>query len=186
MSLKGPLKEIIVGDGLLLKLLRLESAADIFKVIDLNRHYLRKWLPFVDNTWKVEDTENFIKSVLNTTSSRPDIVYEIRYKNQFAGLIALKEIDRWNMRTELGYWLDPQFEGMGIMTQCCRSLLDFAFRKMKMHRIQIKAGIGNAASCRIPEKLGFKFEGIERSGEKSSEHFIDIEVYSMLRNEWIH
>jgi ribosomal-protein-serine acetyltransferase len=185
MPLLSPIKEIIVGEGLILKMLRPESSPVIFKTIDINRHYLRKWLPFIDNTWKEEDTDIFIKSILKASGPKRDMVFEIWYLEDFSGLIALKEIDRWNKRTELGYWLAPHFEGLGIITKCCRTLLDCAFKKMGMNRIQIKVGIGNARSSKIPEGLGFKFEGIERSGEKFQDHFIDLEVYSMLKEEWL-
>lgn len=184
MNLPGSSIKIVVADDLFLTLLSEDSAAPLFKSIDTNRHQLRKWLPFVDNTWKIEDTEMFIKSILHTSGPKPDLVYEIRYREQFAGLIALKEIDRWNKRTELGYWLDPHWQGQGLMTKCCKALMAYAFKNMKMNRIQIKVGIGNASSSRIPEKLGFKFEGIERHGEKFHDHYIDLEVYSMLRHDW--
>jgi len=185
MSYLLPTSEIIAGDDLVLKLLNEKSAAHIFKIIDSNRKSLRKWLPFVDNTRRVENTEIFIKSVLNSNSPKPDIIYEIWYRYHFAGIIALKEIDHWNKRTEMGYWLDPQFEGLGIMTKCCISLLDCGFKKLMMKRIQIKVGVGNAKSARIPEKLGFALEGIERSGERFPDHYADLEVYSMLKEEWL-
>jgi len=70
------------------------------------------------------------------------------------------------------------------MTKCCSVLIDLAFKKLGMNRIQVKAGIGNAHSSRIPEKLGFKFEGLERAGEKFADHYIDLEVYSLLKKEW--
>jgi ribosomal-protein-serine acetyltransferase len=184
MPFTGPIKEITVEEGLILKMLRQESAYVIFKTVDQNRAYLRAWLPFVDNSRKVEDTEIFIKSILESSGNKRDVVFEIWDHDNFAGLIALKEIDRWNKRTELGYWLTPEFEGRGIMTKCCRALLDCAFKKMGMHRIQIKSGIGNARSSRIAEKLGFKFEGIERGGEKFPDHYLNLEVYSILREEW--
>jgi len=177
-------REIYVDEGLVLKKLGEESAGAIFEVINRNRHYLRKWLPFVDNTWKIEDTEMFIKSVLAGGGPKRDIVFEICYQDKFAGLIALKEVDRWNKKTEIGYWLDPDLENKGITTRCCRALIECAFKKMAMHRIQIKVGIGNVQSSRIAEKLGFRLEGIERAGEKFPDHYLDLEVYSILRKEW--
>jgi len=184
MAGHGPSSEIIVSESLILKILRQESADIIFQTIDLNRHYLRKWLPFIDNTWKAEDTVKYVKSIIQYSGPKRDVVYEIWHQNVFAGLIALKEIDYWNKRAELGYWLDRRFEGQGIMTSCCIAILNYAFIKLGMNRIQIKAGIGNARSSRIPERLGFKFEGIERSGEKFANRYIDLEVYSMLKKEW--
>jgi len=176
--------EIIVSENLILRLLSQESAGVIFKAINSNRKSLRSWLPFVDNTWKEEDTENFIRSVLKGSVPKPDIVYEIRYNESFAGLIAIKEVDEWNKRAELGYWLIPQYEGKGIMASCCIAILYFSFSTLGLNRIQIKVGIGNARSSRIPERLGFKFEGIERAGEKFPDHFKDLEIYSLLKKEW--
>ena len=185
MPFPVPTKEIVVEEGLILKSLRQGSAAVVFNSIDTNRHYLRKWLPFVDNTWKVEDTENFIRLITQEASPKRNLVYEIWYLKEFAGLIALKEIDQWNKKSEIGYWLDPRFEGNGIMTKCCTALLDSSFKKLGLNRIQIKTGIGNARSSRIPEKLGFRLEGLERSGEKLSDHYIDLEIYSMLKQDWL-
>jgi ribosomal-protein-serine acetyltransferase len=179
-----PSPEIIVSDNLTIKLLRQESAGIVFEAIDLYRLQLRTWLPFVDNTRKVEDTEAFINSVLSASGQKRDVIYEIWYDNLFAGIIAIKEIDEWNKRAELGYWLIPTFEGQGIMTACCKAIINFSFTKLGLNRIQIKAGLGNAHSSRIPERLGFKLEGIERSGEKFPDHFQDLEVYSMLKKEW--
>ncbi|MCD4772106.1 MAG: GNAT family N-acetyltransferase [Bacteroidales bacterium] len=49
-------------------------------------------------------------------SHRMEIIVNqnICLKNNFAGLIGLKEIDNLNHRTELGYWLLPDFEGVEI------------------------------------------------------------------------
>jgi ribosomal-protein-serine acetyltransferase len=184
MSRPGPSPEIILSENLVLKLLNQESTGIIFEAIDLNRHYLRNWLPFVDNTWREEDTEVFIKTILRNSAPKPDIVYEIWFKDSFAGLIAIKELDEWNKRAELGYWLTPNYEGLGIMTACCKALLDLVFSRMGLNRIQIKVGIGNARSSRIAERLGFKFEGVERAGERFPNHYNDLEVYSMLKKEW--
>jgi ribosomal-protein-serine acetyltransferase len=184
MARPGPSPEIIVSESLILKLLRQESAGVIFQSIDFNRRYLRTWLPFVDNTWKEQDTEAYIKSINQYSGPKRDIVYEIWHHDIFAGLIALKEVDQWNKKAELGYWLDPRHEGQGIMTSSCTALINHAFLKMGLNRIQVKAGIGNARSGKIPERLGFKFEGIERSGEKFQDHYIDLEVYSMIKEDW--
>lgn len=183
MTFAGLQQEIPVTDGIILRKLRQESYNTIFQAVDRNRHVLREWLPFVDNTWKAADTEIFIKSVLQAKGAKPDLVYEIHYYNDFAGLIALKEIDSWNKKTELGYWLIPEFQGKGIMIHSCATLVNLAFEQLGMHRIQIKVGVGNARSSVIPEKLGFKFEGIERNGERFNDRYIDLEVYSLLKND---
>jgi ribosomal-protein-serine acetyltransferase len=140
-------------------------------------------LPFVDQTLKEEDTEIFIRSIIHSTCARKDLVYEIWFKKQFAGLIALKEIDRWNKKTELGYWLVQKLQGKGLVTRSCHALINSAFFELNMNRIQIRIGVGNSRSSMIAERLKFRFEGIERAGEMHQDRFIDLEVYSLLKED---
>lgn len=59
------------------------------------------------------------------------------------------------------------------------------FEGLELNRVQIKCAVGNTPSSNIPKRLGFQFEGIERAGELFTEgSFADIEVYSLLKNEY--
>jgi ribosomal-protein-serine acetyltransferase len=178
------MSRIVIDDDLELVDLSLSSAEEIFHLIDTNRQHLKRWLPFVDLTQKASDTEKFIKSVNTSKAPKPDLIFEIRYKKKVAGLIALKEIDFLQKKTEIGYWLAKRYEGKGIVTRSCSALLKYCFSEMEMNRVQIKAATGNAQSLLIPERLGFKFEGIEREGEFLENGFVDLVIYSILRSEW--
>ncbi len=156
------------------------DAEDIFNTIDTQRDYLRKWLPFIDNTITIKDTLTFI----NDCNTKNEIVFVIRYKLAFAGLIGFKEADNHNKKIEIGYWLSEKFQHKGLITSSLKKLIPFAFEYLKMNRIQIKCAVNNLASKRIPQKIGFRYEGIEREGELLSDgHFTDLEVYSLLRKD---
>jgi ribosomal-protein-serine acetyltransferase len=58
------------------------------------------------------------------------------------------------------------------------------FLTLDLQRIQIAAGTANRASRAIPERLGFKLEGILRGRENLYGTFIDHAMYSMLRSEF--
>ena len=75
--------------------------------------------------------------------------------------------------------------GKGIASRSAKKMINIAFRNMNMNRVRICCGVGNNRSSAIPKKLGFTFEGIERDGEKHSGKYIDLEVYSLLRKEWL-
>lgn len=173
---------LTVNDHIHLQQLRLAHAGIIFETIDRDRKYLRRWLPFVDQTRKPEDTMTFIKQLQQNL--RNDYVYTVWYKGDFAGLAGYKDSDPVNQRTEIGYWLAENMQGKGIMIQTVKKLVDFAFRNLNRNRVQIKVAVGNQKSSAIPEKLGFFFEGIEREGEFHSDRFYDLQLYSMLKKEW--
>ncbi|MCF8364363.1 MAG: GNAT family N-acetyltransferase [Bacteroidales bacterium] len=159
-----------------------QDAEEVFDLIDNNRQHLRVWLPFVDTTYSVNNTHSFIEQLQKPYCR--EMVFTICSKDSITGLIGFKDIDTANKRLEIGYWISKQDEGKGMVTDACKSLIEKAFSKMNMNRIQIKCGIGNQRSSNIPKRLGFNFEGIERAGEKHKNGFIDLEVYSLLKSDW--
>lgn len=178
------MEKLIINDNQFLERLSLKHVEEVFNAIDKNRKFLRKWLPFVDFTSRIHDTEKFVRSILEKPVSVRDEVYVIWYKYEFAGLIGFKDADRVNDKIEVGYWLIEKMTGKGIASEATRKMVNLAFRNMNMNRVQIKCGIGNDKSAAIPKRLGFVFEGIERSGERHNHSYIDLEVFSLLKHEW--
>jgi ribosomal-protein-serine acetyltransferase len=175
---------IHVTENILLRQIELTDANDIFKTIDNQRVYLGEWLPFVESTIRVEDTIQFIESILNVPVESREHTFVINYKGKFAGLIGFKRTDKQNKETEIGYWLSEPFQKKGIITLAVQSLMKLAFEEMDIHRIQIKCAVENIPSRSIPLRLGFKYEGSERDGELlTGNKYTDIEVYSKLKND---
>ncbi|MFT5749516.1 MAG: ribosomal-protein-serine acetyltransferase, partial [Ancylomarina sp.] len=110
--------------------------------------------------------------------------FVIHYDGVFAGLIGFKANDKQNKRIEIGYWLSETYQKKGIVTQSVKCMCQFAFDELRMNRIQIRCAVGNEPSKKIPQKLGFVFEGIERDGELlTGGVFTDLEVYSKLKKD---
>lgn len=172
---------IEVSEDIVLYPLSVDDIFKIFNTLNNEREYMREWLPFVDATKEIEDTGNYVRYVLQTADKQ----FTIYYKDQFVGLIGFKDTDTDNKKTEIGYWLSQHAQGKGIMIQSVAKLIEHAFGELDMNRIQIKVAVGNDKSRRIPEKLGFQMEGIERDGELLVDNvFTDIAVYSLLRKEY--
>lgn len=172
---------ISVRDGVVLKPIDLTDAADVFSVIDRERDELRTWLPFVDYTHNVKDAEDFIRSV-EAAGDRGDRVFVIHFEDRFIGQIGFKGSDLVNRKSEIGYWLSKKYRGKGIMTDSVRALMKFGFETLGLNRIQIKCAASNLPSKRIPIRLGFKLEGLERDGEVlTGGVFTDLEIYSFVR-----
>jgi ribosomal-protein-serine acetyltransferase len=174
--------ELKVDEEIFLKEISLEDVEAIFNIIDSEREYMTKWLPFVELTQKVSFTRNFVKNYLNAEVK--DLTCAIYYNQQFVGLIGLKDTDFDNLKTEIGYWLSESFQHKGIVTRSCRALINYSFYDLGLNRIQIKAASGNSKSLAIPERLGFKREGIERDGELQSRGFVDLVMFGLLKKDW--
>jgi ribosomal-protein-serine acetyltransferase len=177
------MKHLRVNDKIRMEILELSMAEVVYNTIERDRHYLREWLPFIDATTAISDTEAFIRSLMKQNEKKRDDVFGIWYKEEFSGLIGFKDTDWINHKTEIGYWLALPMQGKGIMTTCVSFLINYAFRKMGINRIQIKVAKGNVKSERIPLRLHFIHEGIEREGELLHGKYHDVKVFSLLINE---
>ena len=49
---------------------------------------------------------------------------------------------------------------------------------------EIRAAVGNARSRALPQRLGFREEGILREAERVGDAYLDVVVYSVLASEW--
>jgi ribosomal-protein-serine acetyltransferase len=59
-----------------------------------------------------------------------------------------------------------------------------AFGELGLNRVVISCATENEKSCAIPERLGFRREGIERQAEWLYYRFVDHVTYSALASEW--
>lgn len=173
-----------IDPNITLRQLEQTDSIDIFNLINSQRAHLGKWLPFVEFTQKLSDTEKFVSSAVNAPEEKLEYLFTIRKQEEFVGIIGFKDTDKANKRTEIGYWLSENFQKQGIVTKSVNKLCDFAFTQLGINRIQIKCAVENKASINIPKRLGFIFEGIERQGELLTGNvFTDLEVYSKLNND---
>ena len=178
------MEHLRVNDKIRIEKITMSMAQIIFETIDRDRSYLREWLPFVDSTKQVSDTEAFIASVTGPNNKK-DYIFSIWYKEEFAGLIGFKDTDWLNRKTEIGYWLAKKMQGKRIITTCVEALIKYAFQKQKLNRIQIKVAEKNHKSESIPQRLGFQFEGIERQGEFHDQKYLNLKVYSLIKSDFI-
>ena len=179
------MQSIVVSNEILLERINTNDAATIFNAIDQNRSHLGAWLPFVDYSKEVKDSEVFIRTVVAQREETRNEVYTIWYKGDFAGLIGFHNTDKVNEKTEIGYWLISEMTGQGIIHRSCRLLIGLAFEKMGMNRVTIRCAVGNAPSEKVACCLGFTFEGIERGGERFHDIFFDLKVFSLLKSEYL-
>jgi len=177
-------REIYIDQQLFLKEIEIEDAEVIFNIINSERDYLGEWLPFIELTNDVTFTQNFIDDYLNT--DRLNVTFSIIYENKIIGIVGLKDTDLDNKKTEIGYWLSEKFQHRGIMTQCCKALISYAFNDLHLNRIQIKVATDNSKSWKIPKRLGFVSEGTERDGELHSRGFVDLLIFSLLKKDYKH
>ncbi len=176
---------ITIDDNIILELIDQKHCQEIFELVSLNRNYLNEWLPWVDNMQAVELIQNFIVGSTQRNKTGFEYAFVIIDNNKIVGRIGIYKIDQQNKIGEIGYWIAETIQGRGIISKSCKGLIDYCFTQLQLNRIEIKCGADNTRSQKIPERSGFKYEATIRQGEWVKNRFIDLKLYSLLREEWI-
>jgi ribosomal-protein-serine acetyltransferase len=175
---------ISIDDETELRIYEERHAQEVAELVDQNRVYLRQWLPWVDFSRTIEDSKAFIKNSLQQFAQNEGFQMGIWYRGKLAGGIGYHPIDWANRKVEIGYWLGESFQGKGLMTKACRTLVTYAFDELGLNKVEIHCATSNIRSCAIPKRLGFTQEGILREAEWLYDHFLDLFVFGMFAREW--
>jgi [ribosomal protein S5]-alanine N-acetyltransferase len=81
----------------------------------------------------------------------------------------------------LGYYVDVNFSGQGLMSEGVRLAIDYAFCTLGLHRIQPQ----NRASIHLVERLGFTKEGFSRRYLKINGEWRDHERWALTVEDWV-
>lgn len=103
-----------VNEDLLLKRLEPSDARPLFTLVDQDRDYLRRWLPWVDYNQSVKNTEEFIQENTNQYFRNRSFQTGIWFEGNLAGCIGFHHINWPNRSTSIGYWLGEDFQGHGV------------------------------------------------------------------------
>lgn len=174
----------VVNSDVELRLIQLKDAEELFQLTHSCREHLRKWLPWVSDSFSCEDTKAFVKITMEQFASNNGFQAGIWYKGEIAGVIGYHGIDWAHKSTCIGYWLGEKYVGKGIMTKVCRAFVDYALIDLNLNRVEIRCAENNHKSRAIPERLGFTKEGMVRETEWLYDHYVNHIVYGMLAKEW--
>ena len=137
-------------------------------------------------TLTLEDAENWIKIVIETLEKNEGITWTICLKAlpaEHIGNIGLWRIEKENYRAEIGYMLEPSYQGRGIMYEALQKIVDYGFNEMKLHSIEAHINPANAASAALLKKADFVQEAYFKENYCLRGEFTDTAVYSKLNNQ---
>ena len=97
---------------------------------------------------------------------------------QLIGLISLYE-EAGNNR---GFWLDPQWQGRGLMQEACTAVTDYWFETLQKPLLQAPKAVANAASQRLSERSGMRLVATGESDYVCGR--LPSQVWEISREEW--
>ncbi len=123
--------------------------------------HLAPWMSWARSPSTLDETRQTLIRMQARWLLREDLAVGIfeRATGRYLGGSGLHRID-WDLRAfEIGYWLRKSAVGYGYGSEAVQVLTRFAFDTLEANRVEIRMYAANAASRRVPERLGFVFEG---------------------------
>lgn len=164
-------------DEIKLKPFSLEYSDELFNLVEENREYLRKFLPWLDSNTEKEHSKNFIKEMLRRIElGENGVSYFIFNKDKMIGVIDTHHIDKDKKSFHVGYWISENMQGKGIMSYSADLVVQEMFKR-GFKTAEIRCSTVNPKSCAIAKKLGFERKEILEKESELNGQKIDMEVW---------
>lgn len=175
----------ITTDRLVLRRPHADDAEPIFRIMSnpvVTRYFGSE--PMHEPAQAVRRIEQFHADFSDREGIRWAIVR--RADDQFLGTCGFWRVVKAHYRAEIGYELDPEWWGRGIMTEAVAAVLNFGFDTMRLHSVEAQIAPENVGSQRVLEKVGFRQEAYFRENyyDPNEGRFTDTAVFSLLQSTW--
>ena len=172
---------------LVLRALGPRDARELLAVVAISRAELGRFMGWPREMVGIDQARRFIaigrEGLLADRTVRLGI-FE-RESGALTGSIELDGIDLRRSQAELGYWIRTDRCRKGYAAEASRAMLHFAFETLRLHKVRADVAVGNFASARVLEKLGFAREGTLREDRAVGGVFIDHWRFGLLEREFL-
>lgn len=104
--------------------------------------------------------------------------------NRMIGAIGFHDWNKYNNRVEISYDLAKEYWGKGIMSKATRAVLEFAFNRLHINRIQASTIKENISSIKLLKNNNFVRDGVLRKYRYHNGKYYDIEMFSILKSDY--
>lgn len=178
---------ILETDRLVLQKFSRRDAGALDDAIRISIADLNQWLPWARPDYNSADTAAFLRE--SALAWREDRAwdYSMRLRSdptRHLGNISFWTVSKLGKIFEIGYWVRSDQTGMGYCTEAVERILDEGFNHLGYHKAVLRIAVGNGASDRVAEKLGFTREGVLREELLIRGNWVDHSHWSLLDREY--
>jgi RimJ/RimL family protein N-acetyltransferase len=148
---------------------------------------LQQWLPWAHSGYDRDDAAAYVRDSVQAWREGRAFDYAIRgveEEDKHLGNVSIWHVSRMGRTGEIGYWVRTDRAGTGIATEVTARMAAIGFERMGLHKINLRIAVGNRASERVAEKLGFTREGVLREELLIRGRWVDHTLYSIIEHEW--
>ena len=135
-----------------------------------------------DETSTAEYLEELLASQREQPRTRFELAVEESASGRLIGACDLSLIE--SNVVDLGYMLAAEQWGLGYATEIALVLVDAAFFDLRAQRVISTVDVNNAASIRVLEKIGMRWEAVYRKHRRAKNRWWDCHLFTLPREVW--
>jgi RimJ/RimL family protein N-acetyltransferase len=168
--------------------LRPPMPSDSRALVEMARESVETTYPFqawCHQDFSLQDAKDWVNLSIETQELKTayHFVIETSDEIRLLGTLSLHSINEANAVGQLGYFVRESERGQGIAVEAAKRLIDFAFKDLKLHRLEILIATHNHNSERVAKKLGAEKEAVLKERLKWNDQFFDAALYVLFGNK---
>ena len=176
----------LVGQRIYLRPYKISDASELAALHTRNREFFQRVCPLLPEAFYTEEHQKMrIERVSKMTDEGQAYAFGIflQKTDKLIGDISLTQIAKGDVQScNTGFTLDEEHNAKGYTTEALQLVVDFAFKELRLHRIEAGAMPDNLASIRVLEKAGFKKEGIAKENLKINGKWTDHQILAIINS----
>jgi [ribosomal protein S5]-alanine N-acetyltransferase len=174
----------LVTQRLLLRPIQKDDVDDI--VEGINNLKVSKWLLKVPYPFKKKDAQEWIARKKKKNNDLR-FMLELKSEKKVIGAIGLHQINEVQGTASTFYWLSEKYWRSGYGSEALGAVLDVAFNKLNLRKVEAAVFVGNPASGKLLEKFGGQIEGLKRKSciSKATGKIMDEHIYGILKEDYM-
>lgn len=157
----------LATDRLMLRQLKSTDENEIFKL--RSSDIINKYIDRPKET-NIDETRQFIDKINNGIKENKSFYWAITFKDkpQLIGTICLWNLSEDKKTAELGYELNADFQGQGIMNEAIKKVIEFAFESIGFTTLEAFTHKDNLKSTSVLLKNNFLLDATRKDEENKN------------------
>lgn len=168
-----------------LRPLEVWQAEEFFAHIERAREQVDRWVGFAAASPDPASARATLQRYADKQAADTGRIFGIWHRDTLVGGCMYPHFDTQNGTCEIGVWTEPAGQGRGLVTTAVGLLLDHALVERGMARAEWHCDPDNARSSAVAKRVGMTLEGTFRSSHVRRGQRHDVQVWGILRDEWI-
>jgi len=154
--------------------------ADLHNLVVKNRAFLQTAFDWAQHVGSEEDTRRNVQSNQMLHQRGYAKMFLIFKDDALVGVLSFNTIEPTNKAGYIGYWLDEDHQGQGILSRSLQAFMRYYAERGEVRRFVIKCRVANLHSNSVAVRNGFTQEGCLREAEYLNGRFDDVNIYGKI------